>query len=277
MTRSGGRVQMRLREPSKEVREPRTGAVHASQDATWIARRNRSLIIATAAALFMAGIGAAQTALLSAPLRLAYWLILMLAGTALGLLAQTAARRWRIFPEQIVLQAGVVILLMWLPQSIIVLVVQRYVAGEPLTQQIILNVIALVFVVSAAVTAVNYLADRPPLQTKAAVNGEAPARFLNRLPPRLRGAEIWAVEADDHYLRLHTSAGHDLILMRLGDAVAELKGIEGARTHRSWWVARNGYIGCERGRGGARLLLRNGLAAPVSRTYISALRGAGWL
>ena len=255
----------------------RAGAVHASQDATWVARRNRSLVIAAAAALFMAGIGAVGTVALPVPLRVAYWLTLMLSGTALGLAAQTAARRWRIFPHRMVLQAGVVILLMWPPQTLIVLLVQRYVAGEPLTGQMMLNVVTLVFVVSAAVTAVNYLADRSPLQTLAAGDGDAPARFLARLPPALRGAEIWAVQAEDHYLRLHTSAGQDLILMRLGDAVAELKGIEGARTHRSWWVARNGYASHQRGRGGARLMLRNGVEAPVSRTYVPALRGAGWL
>src|SRR5258708_5237804 len=42
-----------------------------------------------------------------------------------------------------------------------------------------------------------------------------PPKFLERLPLKLRGAEVWAVEAEDHYLRLHTSRGQDLILMRL--------------------------------------------------------------
>ena len=69
---------------------------------------------------------------------------------------------------------------------------------------------------------------------------DAPRRspFLDRLPLRLRGATIRAVQAEDHYLRLHTDRGSDLILMRLSDAVSELEGLEGARTHRSWWVAR---------------------------------------
>jgi DNA-binding LytR/AlgR family response regulator len=69
--------------------------------------------------------------------------------------------------------------------------------------------------------------------------GPQPPKFLERLPLKLRGAEVWAVEAEDHYLRLHTSKGQDLILMRLADAVAELEGIEGAQVHRSWWVARD--------------------------------------
>ena len=101
-----------------------------------------------------------------------------------------------------------------------------------------------------------------------------PARF--RLPPRLRGATLHAVQAEDHYLRLHTDRGSDLILMRLSDAVAELEGLEGARTHRSWWVARDAVRDASRGDGRAALTLEGGLVAPVSRRYARALREAGW-
>ena len=51
----------------------------------------------------------------------------------------------------------------------------------------------------------------------------------------LRGAEIFAVEAEDHYLRLHTSRGSDLILMRLSDAVAELEAKGLKRTAPGGW------------------------------------------
>jgi hypothetical protein len=103
-----------------------------------------------------------------------------------------------------------------------------------------------------------------------------PPRFLERLPVRLRGAEIYAVEAEDHYLRLHTSKGQDLILMRLSDAIAELEGIEGAQTHRSWWVAKSALADARRGDGRAVLKLKDGSEAPVSRTYAKGLREAGW-
>src|SRR5439155_6984812 len=89
-----------------------------------------------------------------------------------------------------------------------------------------------------------------------------PAKFLERLPLKLRGAEVWAVEAEDHYLRLHTSKGQDLILMRLSDAIAELEGIEGAQVHRSWWVARDAIAEARRGDGRATLTLKDGAEAP---------------
>jgi hypothetical protein len=105
----------------------------------------------------------------------------------------------------------------------------------------------------------------------------APVRFLERLPPKLRGAQVWAVEAEDHYLRLHTGKGQDLILMRLADAVAELEGIEGMQVHRSWWVARDAVADIARGDGRATLTLQDGSQVPVSRTYAKLMRERGWM
>lgn len=105
----------------------------------------------------------------------------------------------------------------------------------------------------------------------------APPKFLDRLPLKLRGAEIWAVEAEDHYLRLRTSKGQDLILMRLADAIGELEGIEGMQVHRSWWVARDAIADAKRGDGRATLTLKDGCEVPVSRTYAGQLREKGWI
>ena len=60
--------------------------------------------------------------------------------------------------------------------------------------------------------------SRAAVQTHKAPAGAPPPRFRLRLPAKLAGADLWAVEAEDHYLRLHTSKGDDLILMRLADA-----------------------------------------------------------
>jgi DNA-binding LytR/AlgR family response regulator len=134
-----------------------------------------------------------------------------------------------------------------------------------------------VLLVSLAMNYVNALAGRRPLHTHALVGPDAPpARLLERLPARLRGAEIHAVEAEDHYLRLHTSKGSDLILMRLSDAISELEGLEGAQTHRSWWVARQAVQGARRLDGRAVLELPGGVKAPVSRRYARVLKAEGW-
>lgn len=111
----------------------------------------------------------------------------------------------------------------------------------------------------------------------AAEAAPTPPKFLERLPLKLRGAEVWAVEAEDHYLRLHTSKGQDLILMRLSDAARELDGIEGMQVHRSWWVARDAIADARRGDGRATLTLKDGSQVPVSRSYAGQLRQRGWI
>jgi DNA-binding LytR/AlgR family response regulator len=83
--------------------------------------------------------------------------------------------------------------------------------------------------------------------------------------------------AEDHYLRVYSSAGEALIRMRLGDALLALEAVEGARTHRSWWVARPAVREVRRVKGRIELVLVNDAVAPVSRTYAAALREAGWL
>ena len=113
--------------------------------------------------------------------------------------------------------------------------------------------------------------------TASAAPAPAPVKFLERLPLKLRGAEVWAVEAEDHYLRLHTSKGQDLILLRLADAIAELDGIEGAQVHRSWWVARDAIADARKGDGRATLTLKDGAEVPVSRTFAGQLREKRWI
>jgi DNA-binding LytR/AlgR family response regulator len=126
-------------------------------------------------------------------------------------------------------------------------------------------------------TAINMLAARTPAQTHAAAPEDDPPRFLERLPARLRAATILAVEAQDHYLQVHTNAGRELILMRLSDAVAELEGLEGAQVHRSWWVARAAVAEARREERRAILTLKDGSEVPVSRAYVVALKEMGWL
>ena len=103
-----------------------------------------------------------------------------------------------------------------------------------------------------------------------------PPAFLKRIPMRL-GQELWCLEMEDHYLRVHTALGSDLILLRLSDAEGELQGLDGLRVHRSWWVARMAVENVERSGRRVSLTLRNGLRVPISRSYLSVVRQAGWL
>jgi hypothetical protein len=97
--------------------------------------------------------------------------------------------------------------------------------------------------------------------------------LMERVRPERRGA-LLALEAEGHYLRVHTDKGSDLILYRLSDAMNELPAEDGAQVHRSWWVAARA-LSPERHR--ERLKLVNGIDVPVSRSFRVAARQRGWL
>ena len=203
--------------------------------------------------------------------------LMMLIGSLTGVGISIFTERFGLLEERPWLQGGLIVLLLTPPLTVLVwLTTTAFFCDCGLPVARIPGVVVPVLVVTVAMTALNYLIQRKPEETHAAPTGAAPPRFLDRLPPKLRGAELYAVSAEDHYLRLHTSKGQDLILMRLSDAVAELEGIEGARTHRSWWVAKDAVTGARRGDGRATLSLKGGVEAPVSRAYAGALRAAGW-
>ena len=101
-------------------------------------------------------------------------------------------------------------------------------------------------------------------------------KFLARVPARL-GEQVLALEAEDHYVRVHTPLGSTLILMRFADAIAEMDGADGLKTHRSWWVAKAAVRDfVSRGRR-MDLVLEGGLTAPVTREAASQVRRANWV
>ncbi len=92
-----------------------------------------------------------------------------------------------------------------------------------------------------------------------------------RLPGNL-GDDIVSLQAQDHYVDVTTTAGHELILMRLVDAERELQALPGLRVHRSWWVAQSHITAVKREGNRVQLLLDTGAVVPVSRSRLSALR-----
>jgi DNA-binding LytR/AlgR family response regulator len=114
-----------------------------------------------------------------------------------------------------------------------------------------------------------------PAPSPADLPAAAPA-FLAALPPRL-GRDLLCLQMEDHYLRVHTALGSDLVLTPLKDALAELTGVEGLQVHRSWWVARAAVAGSVSEGRNLRLKLVNGLAVPVARASVARLRASGWL
>ena len=65
-------------------------------------------------------------------------------------------------------------------------------------------------------------------------------RFFQRLTrlANLNVDELLAVEAEDHYIQVHSRRGKELIYYRFGDALEELTHLDGLRIHRSAWVSK---------------------------------------
>ncbi|MCJ8157273.1 LytTR family DNA-binding domain-containing protein [Sphingomonas sp. LaA6.9] len=116
----------------------------------------------------------------------------------------------------------------------------------------------------------DQIAVAAPAEQPAAAP-EYPSEFVSKLPVALR-RDILALEAEDHYVRVHTLHGSALVLMRLADAAAIIDPRLGLRVHRSWWVAKNGVRAVERSPGRAIARLVDDTAVPISRTYLSAAR-----
>lgn len=235
----------------------------------------RGVLVAAVAGVFLALTNAFGSDSIGLTFRLIYWVVLMVAATLWASLCIKGLSAAEFLPPSPVGQfliivaaiSGPLTLAIWLGSGLAF-------AGEIYPLSTLGGFAWRVVLITAVMSAIGMMLERRKAETRPPET--APPRFLERLPLKLKGATIHAVESEDHYLRVHTDRGSDLILMRLSDAVAELEGLEGAQTHRSWWVAREAVTGVKRGDGRATLTLKGGLEVPVSRTHASALREAGW-
>ena len=243
---------------------------------------DRSLVrgvgVALAAGALLAFTGAFGMGGLPLWFRLTYWEPIMLVGAIWGHVCSQQVERFIDLDRRPWLMALALTAVISGPLSVMVWMISTLLFDDYRVLELdrLAEFLIPVTVVTGTISVLNVFLARTPVQTHAAPVGSAPARFLDRLTFKLKGATIRAVESEDHYLRIHTDRGSDLILMRFSDALAELEGLEGAQTHRSWWVAKDAVRSVTRGEGRATLSLDDGLEAPVSRRYAKALREAGW-
>ncbi len=228
------------------------------------------------------------------PVRLAYWSRTLLVGYLFfrpGLMAASAGARALRLPEPAGWAAAVLVLSV--PMSLWLWFVGPKVDLDrswPSTGQFIETYAQIAFIAGLATAALWWLGGAggeraanhgPAADSAETMSATDPAstigdRLADRLPLHL-GREVIALEMEDHYVRVHTAAGSTLVLMRMGDAVAELSGIDGLRVHRSWWAARSAVQAVERTGRTTVLRLTNGLQVPVARDRLSDLGIRGWL
>jgi len=233
--------------------------------------------------LLLACVGALMTALgpyrtldVPTPLRAAYWLAAVIGAGLLGigldaLLGPKLRGFW--------LRVGVVSLTMTLPVTLYIYALNAMMLDLPRRWWLLPQLAGQVFIVALLIMALRGLAWRRVVETRTVIAPplpEAERTFRLRLSAKRRSAKLIALEAEDHYVRVHTEAGSELLLMRFSEAVEELAQAHGYRLHRSWWAAAEAVEAVRWKRGGGEARLAGGIVAPVSRSCASTLKQAGW-
>lgn len=202
--------------------------------------------------------------------RLTYWVGLCIAGGFgagfVEFIFERTQKKWAMWQEALGQSVG----------ATVCVTTVMFILFPPNSLPNILITLFYVWVISIVLCFVGALLHNRRNETAALSLDQRPP-LLDRLPPKLRHAEIYAISAEDHYVRVHSSAGDEMILMRLSDAVREAAPLAGLQTHRSWWVAEKGVEAVEKKNGKISLALKNGLTAPVSRSGQSQVREAGWV
>lgn len=216
--------------------------------------------------------------------RFIFWVSTMLVGNlSTGILVPLIFNRW--LPNRpVVVQLSCIIVLISIPVTLVLAAYDPNHGLDWSTNTWLLQY-RYVVVISAILIFVGYLMLRSHLDleakrhddingadTEAATGRKLEQQFLKRLALKHHEAKLLAIKSEDHYLRVFTNVGEELILMRLTDAIKALDGLEGMQTHRSWWVARNAITDIQRKQGKLLLSAASELVVPVSRTYEKAVK-----
>ncbi len=236
----------------------------------------RSLAAIAIVSLLLSLSGAYGTGAIPLVFRTLFWLSLLLTARltalAVGRAVQAASRSWPAWAS-----TGAYLIVVTPAIALALSVLTCLLFRTPLQWDHVAGLIPPVFVITAFMTLLFDVLDRVPFASHARSQASAvPVALVSRLPEHLKDADIHALSAEDHYLRIHTSLGDALILLSFTEALGELDGIEGTQTHRSHWVAKSAIVDVDKSRGKIAFCLKGGLKIPVSRTYRKALRADGW-
>lgn len=230
-----------------------------------------AIITCAVAGTVLAVLSPYGTHYLSLPARFAFWVGLCLAGGLGAGLTDIIANHFaiklapwtRVFAQSVTATLVVTAAMILLNLSI----------GSSVNGAQIALLFFYVWVISITISTIGHLTARARAQHQ-----EAPVRpaLYARLPMHLRSGEIYALSAEDHYVRIITSNGDDMILMRLSDAIKEVSPLSGVSPHRSWWVAAAGVEKLLKANGKTEIVLKSGQSVPVSRNGKKATQEAGW-
>lgn len=250
-------------------------ASRMASDRGW-QRLSLDLLLLAGFALAMTELGPYRTLEAPQPLRTAYWLLAVLGSGLAGIVADRfLSARVRGFWLRIL----VVSLAITPPVTLYIYALNAVMLDLPRRWWLLPQLAWQVLVVMLLLMTLRALLWRRIVETRTLVMPplpEAERDFRLRLSAKRRMAKLIALEAEDHYVRVHTDAGSELVAMRFSEALELLSRAYGYRLHRSWWVAADAIEGVRWSRGTGEARLTGGLVAPVSRSQAALLKQAGW-
>jgi len=207
--------------------------------------------------------------------RLIYWLAIVAATYAISALTHGLLRPvWAAWPLPLRILAGGIA--SGIGVAFVVLGLNLAVLGYWPAGQKLLPFVGTILAISLVVTATLAIASRHLASTPTPPDTLARPALLDRLPLNNRGPLV-AVSVEDHYVRIRTTKGETLVLMRLGDAIGETTPAQGAQVHRSHWAAYDQVRAARREGDRAILTMSVGPDIPVSRANLSKIKEAGLL
>jgi hypothetical protein len=239
-------------------------------------RFSLDLLLLAAFGLLMGELGPYRTGDAPDALRRAYWLVAVLGAGLTGILADKAfGPRIPGFWARIAL----VSLAITPPVTLFIYALNAVMLDLPRRPWLLPQLAWQVLIVMLLIMTLRALLWRRVVETRTIVMAPLPdaeRSFRLRLSAKRRAAKLIALQAEDHYVRVHTDSGSELVAMRFSEAVEELAQAYGYRLHRSWWAAADAIEDVRWNRGTGEARLTGGVSAPVSRSYAPALKDAGW-
>ncbi|XUU59735.1 LytTR family DNA-binding domain-containing protein [Erythrobacter sp. HA6-11] len=265
-----------MNEPAEAMHEMRGSTVHEARNAWVVARPWLAWPIATALlCLLLSLLGAVNSYQLDLTTRLIFWGSLFAVAVLLAIGIEAVLLRARLSLTPVWRWLAIFSVSLAAAMTPVAYIANSLGGWAPLSMIPIHFANSLI--ISLAFVGLRIGLGRMLADASAARSATSETNSLmERLPPALQSAKLHAIEADGHYIRVHTDLGSEMVLMRLGDAIAETGGVQGAQVHRSWWVARDAVARDTRKDGKVVLELAGGQEVPVSRTRAKELREADW-